>query len=100
MRRDWHKAVSARQTQDMFELAARRSWTNRQSIGVLQGPANNDFVKIVDGDFVVGCETFYPAIWNQYGPCYGPCYGKGFKCFAVQTVSGRVLVLHLQVGGH
>jgi hypothetical protein len=32
----------------------------------LQAPDGNNFVRVLDGDFVVGCETFYPAMYNQY----------------------------------
>ena len=27
-------------------------------------PADDSFVTIVDGNFSIGCQTFYPAIFN------------------------------------
>lgn len=38
-----------------------------KACAAMQG--NDDhFVAVDDGDFVVGCEAFYPAVYNQYEP--------------------------------
>lgn len=40
---------------------------------LLQAPDGEHFAVVgPDGNFWVGCETFYPAIWNQYvNVCHG-----------------------------